>query len=291
MSAVSFLVKANVHASHTIILDIETAFHILPSMKNTALITGASSGIGKEFTRIHAEKGGDVICVARSEDKLQTLKKELEEKHSIEVRVIARDLTDASAPQEIFDTLKAEGIELEYLINNAGFGGQGLFYEREWAQDQAMIQLNVMALTELCRLFLPDFVERGKGRILNVSSTASLPPGGPMQSVYFATKHYVTSLSYGLASELEGTGITVTALLPGATETEFASTSGMDKTDLFAKTATARSVAEDGYEAMLAGKLDVVSGLTFPQKLMMAAIPFMPKKMTLSQLKKMQETK
>ncbi|MEM1368448.1 MAG: SDR family NAD(P)-dependent oxidoreductase, partial [Cyanobacteria bacterium P01_H01_bin.15] len=201
----------------------------------------------------------------------------------------ARDLGDPAAPQEIFDSIKAEKIEVKYLINNAGFGGRGKFHERDWKQDFAMIQLNVVALTELCHLFIPEFVERNNGRILNVSSTASLPPGGPLQSVYFATKHYVTALSYGIASELEGTGVTVTTLLPGATESEFAHTSGMDKTDLFTKTASARSVAEDGYQAMLAGKLSVVSGLTSSQKLMMATMPFMPKKLILSQIRQMQD--
>ncbi|MEM7145023.1 MAG: SDR family oxidoreductase [Verrucomicrobiota bacterium] len=259
-------------------------------MKNTALITGASSGIGKALSHIHAENGGDLVVVARREDKLNDLKSSLEESHSVRVRVIAMDLGDAASPRAIFDMVKAEGIEIDYLINNAGFGGHGQFHERDWQQDLAMIQLNVVCLTELCRLFLPDFVKRNKGRILNVSSTASLPPGGPFQSVYFATKHYVTALSYGIASELEGSGVTVTALLPGATESEFAQTSGMDKTDLFSKTASARSVAEDGYRAMLDGKLDVVSGLTASQKLIMAAMPFMPKKLVLSQVRQMQES-
>lgn len=260
-------------------------------MKNTALITGASSGIGKEFAHIHAERGGDLVIVARREDKLNELKSSLEERHAVQVHVIAKDLGDPAAPKEIFDAITSAGIEIKYLINNAGFGGHGMFHEREWAPDHAMIQLNVVALTELCRLFIPELVKRKEGRILNVSSTASLPPGGPFQSVYFATKHYVTAFSYGIASELQDTGVTVTALLPGATESEFAQTSGMDKTDLFSKTASARSVALDGYQAMLAGKLNVVSGLTFPQKLMMAAIPFSPKKMVLNQVRSMQEAK
>ena len=259
-------------------------------MKQVALITGASSGIGKELARIHAEQCGDVVVVARSDDKLQDLKRELEEKNNVKVFVIAKDLTQPNAPKEIYDAVKQAGIEVEFLINNAGFGGHGKFHERDWNQDLAMIQLNVIALSELCRLFLPEFVKRNRGRILNVSSTASLPPGGPLQTVYFATKHYVTSFSYGLAGELHDTHVTVTALLPGATETEFAKVSGMDKTELFSKTATARSVAEDGYNGMLAGKLNVISGLKFSQRLMMAAIPFTPKKMLLAQIRKMQES-
>jgi len=255
----------------------------------TALITGASSGIGKELARIHTEKDGNVILVARRAEKLNTLKEELESKHGVTATVIAKDLTKDNAAQEIYDQIQSKGIEVDYLINNAGFGGHGLFHEKDWSVDKTMIKLNVMALTELCRLFIPGMVAQKSGKVLNVSSTASMPPGGPLQSVYFATKHYVTSFSYGIAEELRDSGVTVTALLPGATETEFAQSSGMDKTDLFKKSVTARSVAEDGYNAMLKGKLDVVSGLTFPQKMLMASIPFTPKKMLLKSIKNMQE--
>ena len=254
----------------------------------TALITGASSGIGKELARIHAEQGGDLVIVARRENKLNALKAELEKKHGIKVMVIAKDLTLPSAASEIYQEVKQAGVEVNYLINNAGFGGRGKFHERAWDKDLAMLNLNVVALTALTRLFLPDFVKRNEGRILNVSSTASLM-AGPLQAVYYATKAYVTSFSNAIAEELHDTNITVTALLPGATETEFASTSGMDKTGLFENTFSARSVAEDGYNAMLAGKLDVIAGVTFAQRIMMAAIPLMPKKMMLKQIRQMQE--
>lgn len=257
-------------------------------MKNVALITGASSGIGRELAHIHAEKGGDLILVARSKDKLEKLKRELEEKYSAKAVVIVKDLTLPAAPQEIYDEVKKAGIELRYLINNAGFGGLGKFHEREWKLDFDMINLNVVALTALTRFFLPDFVKRNAGKILNVSSTASFMPG-PLQAVYYATKAYVTFFSNAIAEELHDTNITVTALMPGATETEFGRVSGMDKTSMFQKTVSARSVAEDGYNGMLAGKLDVVSGLTFSQKLMMSMLPFTPKKMLLKQIRQMQE--
>lgn len=257
-------------------------------MKKVALITGASTGIGKELATIHAENGGDLVLVARSEDKLNQLKQELQEKYGNSVEVISKDLSAPGAGSEVYDLVKSKGIEIDYLINNAGFGGHGKFHEREWKSDQSMIQLNIIALTELTRNFLPDFVERNSGKILNVSSTASFMPG-PLQAVYFATKAYVTFFSNAIAEELHDTNITVTNLMPGATETEFARVSGMDKTDLFSKTVTARSVALDGYNGMVDGKLDVVSGLTFPQKMMMGAIPFTPKKMLLKQIRKMQE--
>ncbi len=256
--------------------------------KKVALVTGASSGIGKEFAHIHAEQGGDLVIVARREDKLNALKTELVNKHGIEVMVIAKDLTLPGAASEIYRAVKQAGVEVNYLINNAGFGGRGKFYERAWEQDLAMISLNVVALTALTRFFLPDFVNRNEGKILNVSSTASLI-AGPLQAVYYATKAYVTSFSNAIAEELHDTNITVTALLPGATETEFASTSGMDQTSLFENTFSARTVAEEGYKAMLAGKLDIMAGVTFTQRIMMAAIPVTPKKMLLKQIRQMQE--
>ncbi len=259
-------------------------------MKKVALITGASSGIGKEFALIHAEKGGDLIITARRADNLKQLKTELEQKYSIKVMVIAKDLSLPNSPKEIYNEVKKAGIEVDYLINNAGFGGRGKFHEREWSQDLTMINLNVTALTAMTRLFLPDFVKRNSGKILNVSSTASLMPG-PLQAVYYATKAYVTSFSNAIAEELHDTKITVTALLPGATETEFANTSGMDKTELFKNTFSAREVAQDGYDGMLASKLNVMAGVTFGQKMMMATIPLTPKKMILSQIRKMQEVK
>lgn len=259
-------------------------------MGKTALITGASSGIGKELAIIHAEQGGDLVIVARSSEKLIELKDELEKKHDVTVHTITKDLSDPDAPQALYDELKKKEISVHYLINNAGFGGIGKFYERRLENDLNMIQLNVSALTALTHLFLQDFVPRNEGKILNVSSTASLVPG-PLQAVYYATKAYVTSFSNALAEELRGTKVTVTNLMPGATDTEFGKVSGMDKTSLFEKTASARKVAEDGYEAMLEGKLDVISGLKLSQKIMMMAVPLAPKKLILKQIREMQEIK
>lgn len=256
----------------------------------TALITGASSGIGKELAKIHAEKKDNLVLVARREDKLNEIKKELEQKYNVKVEVIAKDLTNLNASKEIYDEVKQKGIAVEYLINNAGFGGHGKFHERSLEDDLAMINLNVIALTTLTKLFLPDFVERNSGRILNVSSTASFMPG-PLQAVYFATKSYVTFLSNAIAEELHDTNVTITALMPGATETEFAKVSNMDKTNLFEKTVSAYSVAMEGYNGMMKGKLDVVSGLKPMQKIMMKMIPFTPKKMVLKQVRQMQEVK
>lgn len=257
-------------------------------MAKTALITGASSGIGEEFAHIHAEKGGNLVIVARREEKLQALKTELESKHGIQVMVIAKDLTAPEAPSEIYDEVTQAGIQVDYLINNAGFGGVGKFHERAWEKDLAMINLNIVALTALTRHFLPDFVQRNSGKILNVSSTASLMPG-PLQAVYYASKAYVNSFSNAIAEELHDTNITVTALMPGATETEFGSTSGMDKTSMFENTHSARSVAVDGYQGMLDGKLNVISVMNFSQRVQLAALPFLPMQMKLTTVRQMQE--
>ena len=256
----------------------------------TALITGASTGIGKELAVIHAKKGGNLIIIARNENKLNQLKNELEKKHNVKVVVIAKDLSGLNAPQEIYNEVKQQGIEIDYLINNAGFGALGKFHELDLTRQISMINLNITALTALTHLFLPDFVKRNSGKILNTSSTASFMPG-PLQAVYFATKAYVTFFSNALSEELHDTKITVTNLMPGATESEFGATSGMDKTEMFKQTATAYSVAIDGYNGMLNGKIDVVSGLKTMEKIMMAAIPFMPKKMVLKQIRQMQEIK
>ena len=257
-------------------------------MRKTALITGASSGIGRQFAFIHAEKGGDLVIVARSAGKLEQLKAELEEKHRCTVKVIVKDLSAPNAAREVYEEVERAGIGIEYLINNAGFGGRGKFHERDWDLDLAMINLNVVALTALTRFFLPGFVKRNSGKILNVSSTAAFLPG-PLQAVYYATKAYVTSFSNALAEELHDTDVTVTALMPGATETEFARTSGMDKTSLFENTFSAREVAEAGYAGMLEGRLDVIAGVTYMQRLMLRFVPVTPKKTLLKQIREMQE--
>lgn len=257
-------------------------------MKNTALITGAAGGIGKEFARIHASKGGDIVAVDLNAEGLKTLKTELEQQFGVEVYTIVKNLAQATATQEIYEEVKSHDIEVEVLINNAGFGGVGKFHERPWAKDLAMIQVNILALTSLTRYFLPDFVARDSGKILNVSSTVSLVPG-PLQAVYFATKAYVTSFSNAISGELQGTNVTVTALLPGATKTGFGDHSGMNKTAIYKKPAKASDVAEDGYNAMIGGKLQVISGIPFSQRLTLAFAPLMPKKMLVDKIRREQE--
>jgi len=257
-------------------------------MENTALITWASSWIGRELAIIHAERWGNLIIVSRSKDKLISLQEELEKKYHIKVVVIVKDLTGSNSCKELYDEIKNLWIDIEYLINNAWFGWQWFFYGRDWEDDKNMIQLNIIALTELTRYFLDDMVARKKGRILNVGSTASFMPG-PLQAVYYATKSYVRSFSNALSRELKDTWITVTNLMPWATETQFKHNAWLDKTKLFKKTVPARWVAEDGYNAMLKWKMDVISWLGFIQSILVNIISMIPKKVLLNVVFDMQK--
>ncbi len=259
-------------------------------MKNVALITGASSGIGKELATIHAENGNDIVAVASNLSRLQDLRDELDAEYGVNVIIIAQDLTEEGAAKAVFGAVQEAGIEIEYLMNNAGFGGHGKFHERDWEQDARMIQLNVVVLTELTRLFLPIFVERKHGRILNTSSTASLVPG-PLQAVYYATKAYVTSFSNALAGELHDSPVTVTNLMPGATNTGFVTSSGLEGTDMFSDLGSPVRVAKAGYDAMMRGEIDVVSGLRLSHRITLSLVPFLPKRLVLSQVREGQEVK
>lgn len=239
-------------------------------MKNCALITGASSGIGLELARIHASKGS-LVLVARSENDLIQLKTELEAKHSCEVKIICKDLTLPGAPKEIYDELASEGIQISVLMNNAGLGGYGYFHERALKDEQFMIQLNIQALVELTHLFLPGMLERKSGKILTTASTAGFMPG-PLQTVYFATKAFVVSFSQALAFELKNSGVTVTALCPGPVKTGFAKAANMDGNPLFKNAISPEVTARKGYTAMEKGKLKTITDW----KLRLAIFGFMP---------------
>lgn len=246
--------------------------------RKTALITGSYGGFGSCLVKIHAAAGGNLILVGRSQEKLDKQSKETQNKYGIEVHTIAVDLTLPDAAQKIYDSCRKNGWNVDYLINNAGFGGQGEFVERTMEQDMNMLAVNVETPTRLCKLFLPDFVKRGYGKVLNVSSTAAIMPG-PLQACYYATKAYLTSWSNALWRELKGTGVTVTCLMPGAMTTGFAEAGGLSDTALFANSVDPSPVAKAGYQAMREGKLNVMSGLLGPQKILMKMVPFIPKKL------------
>jgi short-subunit dehydrogenase len=228
--------------------------------RKTALITGASGGIGAELARVHAEHSGDLVVVARRREKLESLKAELEVAHGVTVHVLPKDLARPQAPQEIYDEVRALGVTVDYLVNNAGFGLRGFFHKQDWAVNEAMIQVNILALAALTRLFVPDMVARHSGRILNLGSMAGFVPG-PLNAVYYASKAFVLSFSEAIANELRHTGVTVTVLCPGPTASEFTRTAQMSDVNLTRTLASARRVAEAGYEAMLRAKTVLVPGL------------------------------
>ena len=223
----------------------------------TALVTGASSGIGLQLARIHANEGGNVVLVARRADRLEELAEELQASHDIEASVIATDLSVPGAATALFERCTAEELQIDVLINNAGFGGHGRFIDRELDKDREMMQLNMIALSELCHLFVQGMVERGWGRVLNVGSTAGFLPG-PLQAVYYATKAYVNSFSQALAQELTGTGVTVTVLCPGPVATEFVAAADLEGIGAFKRAPGPTVVARKGYRAMQRGELLLV---------------------------------
>lgn len=256
-------------------------------MSNTALITGASSGIGAAFARYHASKGGDVILTARRDAELNALKSELETAHVITAHVFALDLGAQGGAQALYDATKAAGLSVDILINNAGFGGQGAFVERSLDADLAMIDLNVKALVALTHLIANDMVTQGIGKILHVGSTAGFMPG-PLQATYFATKAYVNSFSQALDEELRPKGVTSTVLAPGYVETEFAKSADLEGTGLVkGGGATADSAAKHGYDAMMNGKLVTINDgqLRFMINWIM---PFLPLRSKLKMVRKMQ---
>ncbi len=228
--------------------------------QETALITGASAGIGWELARLFAADKSNLVLVARRRERLEELAAELRKQPGIDVRVVAADLGRANAPQAIVDQLTRDGVAIDVLVNNAGFGALGPVAELDLDRQMEMIQVNVAALTHLSRLLLPKMIERRRGGIFNVASTAGFQ-AGPFMAVYYATKAYVISFSEALAGELAGSGVSVTCLCPGPTVTEFAETAKMGHTLMFTlQTMTAEQVALSGYRGFRRRKLLIVPG-------------------------------
>ncbi len=230
--------------------------------ERTALITGASSGLGLEFAKLFADSGYRVVLVARRKAKLDELARKLERKHRVETVVMARDLAAGDAPETIGRELGNTGVPVDVLVNNAGFGTYGEFAKTDRQEQLDMIQVNITALAHLTHRLLPGMIERGHGRILNVASTAAFQPG-PLMAVYYASKAFVLSFSEALANELKGTGVTVTVCCPGPTTTDFHSSADMDisRAHRFGLMMDASKVARVGYEAMKKGKPLVIPGM------------------------------
>jgi short-subunit dehydrogenase len=232
-----------------------------PAVRKLALVTGASSGIGRALAVHHAARGGDLVVTARREEALRALKAELESQYEgIRVEIVPADLSQPNGARLVYDKVKELGLEVDYLINNAGCSRAGSILDQRLDGNLSMIQVNVSSVVALTHLFAADMVASGKGgKVLIVGSIAGFMPGGPYQAVYFASKAFLSSFSQSVDQELRGSGVTCTLLAPGPTDTEIFRSSGLEKTKLGNETmASPESVAQIGYQAMLDGKLHVV---------------------------------
>jgi len=234
-------------------------------MKKTAFITGASAGIGKAFAEVFAQNGFNLVLTARREDRLRELQEAIQDKYNVDVYPIPADLHNIEAPQELFNAIQAEGIQIDALVNNAGYGLPGLFHKSEWKDQANFIQVLITAVARFCHLFLPGMIERGYGRIINVSSLSGILPGSAGFSLYSGAKSSVNQLSQTLFLETEGTGVNVTAICPGYTYTEFHDVNGMRES--VSKMPSymwmdADTVANQGFDAVMKGEPLYVNGAT-----------------------------
>lgn len=230
-------------------------------MNKTALITGASAGIGLEFAKIFAKEKYDLVITARNETKLNELANEIKNKNNVNVKVVVKDLSKHNAGEEIFNELKEENIVTDVLVNNAGFGVFDNYWDIELQDEKNMLQVNIMALAELTNLFANDMVNRGGGKILNVASTAAFQPG-PTMAGYYASKAFVLSYSQAIDFELRKKGVQVSTLCPGPTITEFQIRANMEDINLFKKglVMSAEEVAQIGYNGLMKGKSVIIAG-------------------------------
>lgn len=232
-----------------------------PMSKEAVLITGASSGIGEALARRFAAQGFSLVLVAANEAELKTVALRLSSEFHVPVQAIAQDLREEGAPEEIFLQITESGQKIEILVNNAGIGHRGKFWEIPFGKQISILRVNIEAVIRMTRIFLPPMLERGSGKILNTASVAGFEPG-PSLAVYHASKAFVLSFSEALATELENTGVTVTALCPGATDTAFFAKADMLSTRVYqeVKLMPPEEVAEAGYKSLMAGERLVVTG-------------------------------
>lgn len=233
----------------------------METQNKTALITGATSGIGLELAKLFAENKYNLVIIARSEEELQTTANELKQQFNIEVHTIAKDLFKKESPFEIYDEVQSKGMQINILVNDAGQGVYGEFADTDIYRELDIIQLNIGAYVSLTKLFLNDMISIKEGKILNVGSIAGEAPG-PWQAIYHGTKAFVHSWSAAIRNELKDTGVTVTLLIPGATDTDFFHKADMEDSKILeTKLSDPAEVAKDGYEALMSGDDKVVSGL------------------------------
>jgi short-subunit dehydrogenase len=256
--------------------------------KKYALVTGGTSGIGYELAKLLADDGYNLVIVARHATDLQRVSNELSEKSGVEVVTMAKDLFDPENAFTIYDDIRAQGITIDILVNDAGQGLYGEFVETDVHRELDIINLNISSLVVLTKLFLQDMVARGNGKILNLSSIASKVPG-PWHSVYHGTKAFVQSFTEAVRSEVKGSGVTLTALLPGATATDFFNKAEMNSSKIVQeeKMSDAAEVAKDGFEALMNGDDMVISG--FKNKMQVAMSNLTPDDKAADKMKKQQE--
>jgi short-subunit dehydrogenase len=260
----------------------------MKTQQTYTLITGGTEGIGFELAKEFAANGHHLILVARDEQQLSNARSELSAA-GVDVKIIAKDLFETDAAFTLYEEITAQGLVVDSLVNNAGQGIYGLFEDTDIRRELAIIQLNIASLTILTKLFLQDMLERGEGRILNLSSIASKTPG-PWQSVYHGTKAYVQSFSEAVRSEVKDRGITITTLLPGATDTDFFNKADMQDSKILEdkdKLADPAKVAKDGYAALMSGDDKVISG--FKNKATVAMSNLMTDSKAADMMKKQQE--
>lgn len=256
-------------------------------MKGAALITGATGGIGYELAKLFAQNGHNLVLVARDKARLETVAQELASQHGVQVQAIAKDLARANSAPELFDQVRHLSIRVDVLVNNAGVGLYGLFAQEDPAAELEMLQLNVLSLTQLARLFLPEMLSRGAGRILNVASTAAFQPG-PLMAAYYASKAYVLSFSEALANELRGTGVTISVLCPGPTATGFQKRADMLASKLFERgVMDASTVAAAGYRGLMRNKTLVIPG--WRNKLLAVSVRLPPRSWIPAMVPRLQE--
>ncbi len=253
----------------------------------TALITGASSGIGYELAKLFAHDGYRLVLVARNNDSLQRVAYEFTHAYGVPVKVIQKDLSLSRSPGEVFDELERELVCIDVLVNNAGFAAYGLFTQTDLEAALAMMHLNMISRTHLTKLFLKKMLAKGEGKILNVASTAAFQPG-PLMAVYYATKAYVLSFSEALAHELRGTGVTMSVLCPGPTRTGFQQRAGMEGSKLFNwGVMDAGRVAAIGYRGLMRSKTVIIPGLK--NKLLAFSVRFCPRSLAPHIVRMMQD--
>ena len=260
----------------------------MESTTGYTLITGGSMGIGLELAKVFAENGHNLVLVARDPAELEQAKKRLSSS-GIDVVTISKDLFKPEAAFELYEEVRRQGLDVHILVNDAGQGQFGLFADTDIRRDLDIIQLNISSLVALTKLFLKDMLARGEGKILNLSSIASKSPG-PWNAVYHATKAFVQSFSEGIRSELKDSGVTVTALLPGATDTDFFNKAEMEDSKIAedkSKLSDPAKVARDGYDALMSGDDKVISGMK--NKMMVGMSNMMPDSAASDMMKKQQE--